>query len=200
MPCRSLAVVLAALTGLALTGLALTRPCHAQELETQEDDSAITVPTPADVVARMLDVARVSSQDLVYDLGCGDGRIVVEAARRYGCHAVGYDINPAKIREARENVSKNGLEHLVSIEQQDIFELDLSRATVITLYLLPEMNDQLVPQLKQLKEGSRIVCHEFPIDDFEHDRKVTLKSKFDGVPRDIYLYRLPLREKRREAP
>ncbi len=168
--------------------------CNLQDGLAEDDDSAITVPTPPDVVAKMLEVAGVSKDDLVYDLGCGDGRIVVAAAKTYGCRAVGYDINPRMIRQARGAVQKNGLERLVRIEQSDIFKLDLGDASVITLYLLPEMNDRLVPQLKRLRDGSRVVCHEFPIDGYQHDRKVTIKSAFDGVPRDIYVYTMPLVE------
>lgn len=168
----------------------------AQSPESDADDSAITVPSPPDVVAKMLEVARLKPDDVVYDLGCGDGRIVVAAAERYGCRAIGFDINPRMVREARDKVKARGVEHLARIEQRDIFELDLRKATVITLYLLPEMNDRLVPQLKQMAAGSRVVCHEFPIDRFEHDVMVTVKSTYDGVPRDVYLYTLPLKPKR----
>ena len=180
---------------LALSCSSAHRRVSADDRSSGEDDSAITVPTPPDIVAKMLEVAKVSKGDLLYDLGCGDGRIVVAAASQYGCRAVGYDINPRMIRESLENVKKHGLTDLVRIEQQDIFKLDLRQASVITLYLLPEMNDQLVPQLKKLKHGPRIVCHEFPIDDFQHDRMVTVKSTYDGVPRDIYLYTTPLTPK-----
>ena len=172
-------------------------PCHllAEDRSADDDDSAITVPTPHDVVAKMLEVAKVTKDDMVYDLGCGDGRIVIAAAKSYGCRAVGYDINPRMVREAKANIQSHGLEDLVRIKQEDIFKLDLRPANVITLYLLPEMNDRLVPQLRQMKEGSRVVCHEFPIDGFQYDKMLTLKSKFDGVPRDIYLYNLPLKAK-----
>jgi SAM-dependent methyltransferase len=165
----------------------------AQATAEDDDDSAITVPTPPDVVAKMLEVAKVTESDLLYDLGCGDGRIVVTAAKQYGCRATGFEINPGKVRESIENVRANGLDRLARIEQKDIFTLDLRPATVITLYLLPEMNEQLVPQLRRMRDGSRVVCHEFPIDGYQHDLKVTLKSSFDGVPRDIYLYIMPLR-------
>jgi len=177
----------------ACSSHSLLNRVDAEDPSSSGDDSAITVPTPHDVVSRMLEVAEVTKDDLVYDLGCGDGRIVVAAASQYGCRAVGYDINPRMIREARQNVERKGVTQLVRIEQQDIFKLDLREASVITLYLLPEMNDRLVPQLKNLKVGSRVVCHEFPIDGYQHDRMVTLKSAYDGVPRDIYLYTIPLR-------
>ncbi len=166
---------------------------------TEEEESAIFVPTPADVVAKMLEVAELKKDDLLYDLGCGDGRIVVAAASKVGCHAVGYDISPRKVRQSRENVKRNGVEKLVRIERQDIFKLDLRQATVITLYLLPEMNDRLVPQLQKLKDGSRIVAHDFAIEGFQHDRLININSVDDGGPHEIYLYRLPLRKKQAEG-
>ena len=166
-----------------------------RDAEGDGDDSAMTVPSPPDGVAKMLELARLKPEDVVYDLGCGDGRIVVAAAKRYGCRAVGFDINPRMIREAQVNVKQHGVEDLVRIEQHDIFQLDLRKASVITLYLLPEMNDRLVPQLKRMAEGSRVVCHEFPIDRFQHDVMVTVKSTYDGVPRDVYLYTLPFKAK-----
>jgi len=165
----------------------------AEEPPTSDEEGAIHVPTPADIVAKMLEVAKVEKKDLVYDLGCGDGRIVVAAALKYGCRAVGFDIDARKVRQSRENVNRHGVEKLVRIEHKDIFELDLREATVITLYLLPELNEQLIPQLEQLKDGSRIVAHEFAIEGVQHDRLITLKSQGDDVPRDIYLYTLPLR-------
>ena len=97
----------------------------------------IYVPTPQPVVDKMLELAKVKKSDVVYDLGCGDGRIVVTAAKKYGVKAVGFDIDPKRVKEAQENVKKNGVEDLVTIEQKDIFTLDLSPANVVTLYLLP---------------------------------------------------------------
>ncbi|UCC96713.1 MAG: class I SAM-dependent methyltransferase, partial [Phycisphaerales bacterium] len=121
----------------------------------------IFVPTPQEVVDKMLELAQVKKDDLVYDLGCGDGRIVVTAAQKYGCRGVGYDIAPKRVRESRQNVKKNNVGHLVRIEQADIFTLDLSKANVITLYLLPSLNVKLIPQLEKLRPGSRIVSHDF---------------------------------------
>ena len=162
--------------------------------EPDDSEGAIFVPTPPDVVAKMLELAEVGKRDLLYDLGCGDGRIVVAASLKHGCRSVGYEIDARKVRQSIANVKKHDLEELVQIEQRDIFKLDLSKASVVTLYLLPEMNVQLIPQLKQMKRGSRIVAHEFPIAGYRHDRKLTLTSREDGVPRDIYLYKLPLRK------
>ncbi len=156
-------------------------------------DTAIHVPTPPEIVAKMLELARVKTDDLLYDLGCGDGRIVIAAASKYGCRAVGYDIDERKVQQSRENAKSHRVEQLVRIEHQDIFKLDLREATVITLYLLPEMNIKLIPQLEKLKDGSRIVCHEFALTDIQYDRLVTITTQPDGVPRDIYLYTLPLK-------
>src|SRR5204863_6551285 len=108
------------------------------------------VPTPQGVVDRMLETAKVKKTDVVYDLGCGDGRIVVTAAKKYGCKAVGIDLDPQRVGEARDNVARQGVEHLVTVRQGDIFRLDLSRATVVTLFLLPDVNVRLIPQLERL--------------------------------------------------
>lgn len=126
-----------------------------------KEPDVIYVPTPQEVVDKMLEMAQIRPGDVVYDLGCGDGRIVVTAAKRYGVKAVGFDINPERVKEALENVRANKVEHLVTIKQADIFTLDLSEATVVTLYLLPSLNVKLMPQLAKLRPGSRIVSHDF---------------------------------------
>ncbi len=128
-----------------------------QELNVIRTPDVIFVPTPQDVLEKMLKMVKVKKDDLLYDLGCGDGRIVVTAAKKYGCKCVGYDIDPERVKESLENVRKNNVGHLVRIEQQDIFTLDLSEADVITLYLLRSLNTKLIPQLEKLKPGSRIV-------------------------------------------
>jgi len=180
---------------LVLTTMLSTRSTiHADDPVESDKDSAIHVPTPREIVAKMLEAARVNKDDLLYDLGCGDGRIVITAASKYGCRAVGYDIDERKVKESHENVRKAGVEKLVKIEHRDIFKLDLQNATVVTLFLLPEMNIQLIPQLEKLKDGSRVVCHEFALKDVQHDRMVTITTQPDGVPRDIYLYTLPLKK------
>jgi ribosomal protein L11 methylase PrmA len=109
----------------------------------------------------MLALAQIKPGEVVYDLGCGDGRFVIAAARQYGVHAVGFDIDPQRVREARKNVHRQNLDHLVTIERADMFTLDLSGADVVTLYLLPELNVRLMPQLARLKPGSRVVSREF---------------------------------------
>jgi tRNA G37 N-methylase Trm5 len=121
----------------------------------------VYVPTPQKVVDKMLEMAEVKKGDVVYDLGCGDGRIVVTAAKKYGVKAIGFDINPERVKESLENVRTNKVEKLVTIKEADIFTLDLSEATVVTLYLLPELNVRLMPQLAKLKPGARIVSHDF---------------------------------------
>lgn len=119
------------------------------------------VPTPQDVVDKMLQLAKLKKDELIYDLGCGDGRIPITAARKYGCKSVGYDLDPERVKESLENVKKNEVEHLVKIEQKDIFTLDLSEADVVTLYLLPALNVKLIPQLEKLKPGSHILITQF---------------------------------------
>jgi SAM-dependent methyltransferase len=121
----------------------------------------VFVPTPQLAVDKMLELANIQPGDVLYDLGCGDGRIVVTAAKKYGIKAVGFDIDPQRIKESQENVKKAGVEHLVTIKHADIFTLDLSPANVITLYLLPSLNVKLKPQLRKLKPGSRIVSFDF---------------------------------------
>ncbi|GIZ50226.1 SAM-dependent methyltransferase [Noviherbaspirillum aridicola] len=120
------------------------------------------VPTPQEVVDRMLEIARVGKNDLVYDLGCGDGRMVVTAARKYGARGVGIDIDPQRIAEARANAAKAKVTDKVRFSQGDLFKTDLSEASVLTLYLLNSINRELRPQLwRQLKVGTRVVSHAF---------------------------------------
>lgn len=148
----SLGACLLAVTSAVLAFEAATAEKSGQTAAAKEEEpkfirtpDVIYVPTPYEVVEKMLEVAQVKKGDVVYDLGCGDGRIVVTAAKKYGVRAVGFDIDPERIKEARENVRKNGVEDLVRIEQKDIFTLDLSEATVVTLYLLPQLNVKLFP-------------------------------------------------------
>jgi len=159
------------------------------------------VRTPQNVVDKMLELAKVKKDDLLYDLGCGDGRIVVTAAKRYGCKAVGYDIDPKRVKESLENVKKNKVGHLVRIEEKDIFTLDLSKANVITLYLLPRLNVWLIPQLEKLKPGSRIVSHDFDMKGVKPDKVVKLTSNDDDteVEHKIYLWTTPLKRVKEEA-
>jgi SAM-dependent methyltransferase len=131
-----------------LPGLAVGQ---ATKTETNRTPDVIYVPTPQAVVDKMLEMAEVKKGDVVYDLGCGDGRIVVTAAKKYGVKAIGFDIDPQRVKEALENVRSNKVEHLVTIKQEDIFKLDLGEASVVTLYLLPDLNVRLMPQLAKLR-------------------------------------------------
>jgi uncharacterized protein (TIGR03000 family) len=165
------------------------------------EPDVIFVPTAQGVVDRMLEIAKVTKDDIVYDLGCGDGRIVVTAAKKYGCKAFGFDINPERIKDSTENVKKNKVEDLVTIKKQDIFTLDLRDASVITLYLLPELNLKLVPQLEKMKPGTRIVSHDFDMRGYKPDKVETIRAANDqGVERDhtIYLWTIPLQKEKEE--
>ncbi len=155
----------------------------------------VFVPTPPEVVAKMLELAQVTKNDVVYDLGCGDGRIVVAAAKM-GCRAYGFDVDPQRIKESKENVEKNGVGNLATIEQKDIFTLDLSKANVVTLYLLPSLNVKLIPQLEKLKPGSRIVSHDFDMRGVTPDKEVQVDGD-GGYGHTVYLWTTPLKK---EAP
>ena len=171
----------------------------AKQTDEYREPDVIFVPTPQDVVDKMLELAQVTKDDLLYDLGCGDGRIVVTAAKRYGCKAVGYDIDPVRVKESLENVQKNNIGHLAAIEQKDIFTLDLSKANVITLYLLPSLNVKLIPQLEKLKPGSRIVSHDFRMRGIKPDKVIKLHSDEDQDEHEIYLWTTPLTKREKKT-
>lgn len=147
------------------------------------------VPTPPEVVAEMLNIAKVNKNDVLYDLGSGDGRIVIEAARRFGTRGVGVDINPELVKEATENAKKAGVSDRVKFVEQDLFKTDFSEATVVTLYLLPEVNLRLRPRLlQQLKPGTRIVSHAFDMGDWKPERVVEVEGRtiyYWVVPKEI---------------
>ena len=145
--------------------------------QTQEDKIVPYVPTPQEVVERMLALAQVKSGDVVYDLGSGDGRIVITAARKYGVRAIGFEIDPARIRESRKNIEEARVGNLVEIRQQDIRTVDLSPASVLTMYLLPEVNLMIRPNIwKQMKPGSRVVSHDFDMGDWRPLKTEYLKD------------------------
>ena len=176
-----------------------TEEAAGQANEYREPD-VIFIPTPQDIVDKMLELAQVKKDDLLYDLGCGDGRIVVTAAKRYGCKAVGYDIDPERVKESLGNVQKNNIGNLVKIEQKDIFTLDLSEASVITLYLLPSLNVKLFPQLEKLKPGSRIVSHDFRMRGVVPDKVIELHSNYDDEEHKIFLWTTPLTLRLKDSP
>jgi cyclopropane fatty-acyl-phospholipid synthase-like methyltransferase len=133
------------------------------------------VSTPPAVVDEMLNLAKPKPDDVVYDLGCGDGRIVIEAAKQYGVRGVGIDINPDRIREAEENAKREGVSHLVQFRIGDLYDADIEDATIVALYLLPDVNLRLRPKLKnELKPGARIVSHTFDMGDWKPQKKQTV--------------------------
>src|SRR5207245_2224569 len=177
--------------------------CNAAEDKDKKKDKGkkdrepdvIFVPTPQPVVDKMLEVCKVTSKDIVYDLGCGDGRIVCTAAKKYKCKAYGFDIDPDRIKDSEASKAKEekDIQKLVTFEKKDIFKLDLSDATVVTLYLLPDLNVKLIPQLKKLKKGSRIVSHAFDMKGVTPDKGYPIKVKTkDGLEHDVYLWTTPL--------
>ena len=167
-----------------------------QEVQTIKEPDVIFVPTPHDVVERMFQMVKLKKADVVYDLGCGDGRLVVHAAKHYGCNAFGFDVDPVRISESFENVSVNDVEDLVTITQKDIFTLDLSPADVVTLYLLPDLNVKLIPQLEKLKPGSRIVSHDFDMRGCVPDEVVYHYSEEDNTEHVIYLWTIPFKKEK----
>jgi predicted RNA methylase len=163
-------------------------------LAQDREPDVIFVPTPDDVVAKMLEMADVRKGEIVYDLGCGDGRIPVAAAKKYGVRAWGFDINPVRVQESLENVKKNHVEQLVTIKKADIFELDLSKADVITLYLLPTLNVRLIPQLEKLKPGCRIVSNDFDMKGVRPKRVFTMTSQHTNREHRVLLWVTPLQK------
>jgi precorrin-6B methylase 2 len=176
--------------GIGVAGLVLqSLPAMAQPAQKYEDEGKKIVPyvpTPQEVVERMLELAQVKKGDVVYDLGSGDGRIVVTAAKKYGVRAIGFEIDPERIKESAENIKKAGVGHLVEIRQQDIRTVDLSPASVLTMYLLPEVNLMIRPTIwKQMKPGSRVVSHDFDMGDWKPLKTENIK---DGSSWDHTLY------------
>jgi len=173
---------------------ALAWPAAAAEPQTAtqaplRSPDVIFVPTPAEVVAAMLKVAKVGKGDVVYDLGSGDGRIPIAAVRDFGAaRATGIDIDPQRIKEANENLQKAGVGDRVRFLNQDLFTTNLSEATVVTLYLLPSLNLKLLPKLKaELKPGTRIVSHAFDMGDWVPEQTLDVEG------RKVYFWTIPKR-------
>ncbi|HEY6364670.1 MAG TPA: class I SAM-dependent methyltransferase [Candidatus Binatia bacterium] len=182
--CVSLLLAAAGLKTFDSLDLILTpRAAQAQDLESKK--IVPFVPTPQEVVDKMIDLAGVKKGDVVYDLGSGDGRIVITAAKK-GARAVGFDVDGDLVKESRENIRKAGVQELAEIKQQDILTVDLSGASVVTMYLLPDVNLKLRPNvLSQMKPGSRVVSHAFDMGDWKPDKT----ERVDG--RTIYLWTVP---------
>lgn len=150
-------------------------------------DISLYAPTPVEAVEAMLELAQVTESDIVYDLGCGDGRVLVIASKFYGCQSVGIDIDPKCVAATTRNINANSLQSLSRVYEKDVLTVDFSRATVVILYLMPDLLEKLKSRLdKQLSPGTRIVCFEKPIPDVKPSRKVKLSGH------TLYLYRTPL--------
>lgn len=179
---------------LVLTGfLAVPPPAALQDLSWQsfKGYDVPYVPTPTEVVDEMLRLAGVKAGDVLYDLGCGDGRIVIAAAKRYGVKALGIDIDPLRIRESNDNAAAAGLTGKVRFIQQDLFETDLRDATVITMYLLTSVNLRLRPKLlADLKPGTRLVSHSFEMGEWRPDKTSLVATSF-GDERDVHFWIVP---------
>ena len=158
----------------------------AQSESPQRPPDVPFVATPGEVVDQMLRLGKVGKNDVLYDLGSGDGRIVIAAAKTYGAKGVGVDINPERIEEARANAKSAKVEDKVRFEENDLFKANIGSATVVTLYLLPDVNTRLKPKLlKELKPGTRIVSHSFSMGDWKPDKEETVEG------RQIYLWTVP---------
>jgi precorrin-6B methylase 2 len=150
------------------------------------------VPTDEKVVAQMLSVAKVGKKDVLYDLGSGDGRIVITAAKKFGTRGVGIDIDPDRIKEANDNAREAGVTNLVKFIQGDIFDADIKEATVVTMYLLPAINMKLRPKLlSDLKPGTRIVSHNYDLGDWKPEKKLTVTV--GSTEHLVYFWKVPAR-------
>jgi len=172
-----------------------TQPTSSVESPRNHVPSVLYIPTPFDVADQMLRMAAVTKDDVVYDLGCGDGRIVIAAAQQYGCRSVGVDIDPLRVEEARKNVQRQGVESLVIIRRQNLYDVDLREATVVTLYLSTRYNTRLVPQLDEMQPGSRVISHLFGIEGIAPDRTIAVRSKYDRHQHKLLLWSTPLKQK-----
>jgi ribosomal protein L11 methylase PrmA len=188
------AVAAAVLAAAPAAALDSSSPYHflaqAQPRKPAQQPDVIYVPTPHEVVDDMLRLANVGKEDILYDLGSGDGRIAISAAKKFGIRAVGIDIDPERIREASENARKAGVSHLVEFRQEDLFKADFREATVITLYLLPDLNVKLRPRLwDELKPGTRIVSHQFDMGTWKPEKRL------ESNGRVVYFWTVPDKKK-----
>jgi precorrin-6B methylase 2 len=171
----------------------------AQRGERKRQPDVPYVPTTAEAVRAMLKLAEVKKADIVYDLGCGDGRIVIAAAKTYGAHGVGIDIDPDRIQEARDNAKKAGVENLVRFEENDLFQANFREATVVTLFLLPSINLKLRPKLlEDLKPGTRVVSNTFDMGTWRPQKEQSLPGADDdeigSLSHKFFLWKIPRRD------
>ena len=163
---------------------------HADDNDWDSAHVAPFVPTPPEVVSRMLELAEIKQGDVLYDLGSGDGRIVVAAAKKFGIRAVGFEIDPGLVKDSRQFVNQAGLEELVEIREQDIRTVDFSPASVVTMYLYPAANLRLRPVLmRELQPGSRVISHDFGMGNWKPDHMERLRDTA-GFSRTIYRWRI----------
>jgi tRNA G37 N-methylase Trm5 len=160
-----------------------------------QDDPPFTldvpyVPTPENVVDEMLKLAEVDGNDVLYDLGSGDGRIPITAAKRFGTRGLGIDLNPERVGEAKENAKQAVVADKVKFFEGNLFDLDLTKATVISLYLFPEVNMKLRPKLLSLKPGTRVISHNYDMGDWKPEKSKKIKAP-NGSEHTIYLWRVP---------
>ncbi len=168
-----------------------TVPATPANVAARRDPDVPYVPTHEKVVDEMLKMAQVKGTDVLYDLGSGDGRIPITAAKRFGTRGVGIDINPERVKEANENAVKAGVTDKVKFIEGDLFEQNFSEATVVTLYLLPNINLKLRPQLwSQLKPGTRVVSHNYGMGDWQPEQTKIIKTP-DGIEHSVYFWRVP---------
>ena len=164
---------------------------HADDNDWESSHIAPFVPTPPEVVDRMLELAEIKQGDVLYDLGSGDGRIVVAAAKRFGIRAVGFEIDPVMVKDSRQIIKQAGLEELVEIREQDIRTVNFSPASVVTMYLYPAANLRLRPVLmRDLRPGSRVISHDFDMGSWKPDRVERLQDRA-GLRRTIFRWRIP---------
>jgi len=183
--------------GSCLAALLLPICAVAQNAQQPRVPDVPFVPTTEEGVKAMLKLADVKIDDIVYDLGCGDGRIVIAAAKNYGAHAVGIDIDPKRIQEAKENARRARVEDLVRFEENDLFQADIHDASVVTLFLLSSINQRLRPKLLQdLKPGARIVSNTFSMGDWKPDKEQTIdvNDNLSSFSRRFYLWIVPPRK------
>ena len=152
------------------------------------------VPTHQTIVDEMLAMAEVTGSDVLYDLGSGDGRIPITAAKKFGTRGVGIDLNPVRIREANEKAQEAGVTDKVRFIEGDLFQQDFSGATVVTLYLLPDVNIKLRPKILAMKPGTRVVSHNYNMGDWEPEKMKTMRTP-DGVEHYIYFWRVPEKQR-----
>src|SRR6516225_1333501 len=188
----------AACVGFAMLILGVSQAA-AQHGERKRQPDVPYVPTTEEAVRAMLKLADVKKADIVYDLGCGDGRIVIAAAKTYGARGVGIDIDPDRIQEARENAKKAGVENLVRFEENDLFQANFREATVVTLFLLPSINLKLRPKLLQnLKPGTRVVSNTFDMGTWRPEKEQSLPGADDdeigSLSHKFFLWKIPRRD------